>query len=104
MAWFNCTASQSQMAFSVEYQGVTILPKYRPFFVIEGDQFTVEFQPSFSQKWLNNSLQITSGTFSSHSSSISGAKVEFNIKDEFGNKIDTILKNRNNPDLGKLDF
>jgi hypothetical protein len=45
---------------------------------------------------------VRSGLFSSNNTVASGFKLLFNIKDDFGNNIDTILKSRNNPDLGQI--
>ena len=104
MAWFNCTSSQNLLAFSVAFQGWPLLPGYRPFFVIEGDHFLVQFEPQLEQRIANGSVIIQSGSFSPFNSETTGLKVKFNIKDEFGNNIDTILRNRNNPDLGKLEY
>jgi CRISPR/Cas system CSM-associated protein Csm4 (group 5 of RAMP superfamily) len=56
MAWFNCTASQTRLAFSVLHKsnkadkGTTILPDKRTFYVTEGSRFQVKFEEKIAKK------------------------------------------------------
>lgn len=104
MAWFNCTTAQTYLAFSVMFQGLALLPDKNPFFVVGGDSYMVEFSESFTASLTNGGLLIYSQEFQPDVVGEQGLKLEFNVKDLFGNSVDTVLLARNTPDLGQMTY
>ena len=107
---------------SVAYGGATILPDKRPFYVVEGARFRVVFEETSSFPFAkifneyyasNNSMKemaasnvvINSQEYAhGQNSAQRGLNIKFNVQDEYGNKMDTILLVRNNPDFGQMTY
>lgn len=78
--------------------------------MVEGAQFQVVFEGSFAKdledaKKEGRNIVINSQEYAHGLNTTQhGLNVKFNVQDEYGNKIDTILLVRNNPDFGQMTY